>query len=67
MNDYFSCIGEKLAQTLKPCGQFDFQKYCKYTCKSMFCAPVTSDEITKIISNLPNNKAPRIDNISANC
>ena len=31
----------------------------------MFCAPVTSDEITKIICNLPNNKAPGMDNISA--
>ena len=50
--------------------QFDFQKYCQKYCQytsknSVFCAPVTADEITKIICNLPSNKAPGMDNICA--
>jgi len=55
-----------LVQSLQPCGQFDFEKYCSHTCKnSMFCSPVSAEEIIKIICTFPNNKAPGRDNIKS--
>jgi len=63
----FSSIGRNLAQYLKPCSEFDFNKYCTYWCKNnMYCFPVyTTDEILKIIHIFPNNKAPGPDNINS--
>jgi len=55
-----------VVQSLQPCGQFDFEKCCLYTSKnSMFCSPISPEEIIKIICKFPNNKAPGIDNIKS--
>ena len=66
INDYFCSIGENLADSLKPCGQLDFKRYCLDSVKdSMYCNPVTPDEIVKIINSFPNNKSPGTDNINS--
>ena len=66
LNTYFCSIGPTLVQSLHPCAQSDFMKYCPLPCKdSMFCDPVTPDEILRIIYSFPNNKAPGSDNISS--
>ena len=42
------------------------KKYCSHTCKnSMFCSPVSAEEIMKIICKFSNNKAPGRDNIKS--
>jgi len=65
LNTYFCSIGPTLVHSLKPCEQSDFKNYCPPTNKhSMFCDPITSDEIVRIIHNFSNNKAPGNDNIS---
>ena len=65
LNTYFCSIGPTLVQSLNPCGQSDFKYYCPSSCKdSMFCNPITPDEILRIIHGFPNNKAPGSDNIS---
>jgi len=65
LNNYFCSVGPELVQSLNPCGQSDFKKYCPFPCKnSMFCSPVTSDETSRIIHKFPNNKAPGTDKIS---
>jgi len=64
LNEYYCTIGANLVQSLQPCGQFDFEKFCSYTCKnSIFCSPVSAEEIIKIICKFPNNKAPGRNNI----
>ena len=66
LNSYFCSVGPSLAQSIKPAGHFDFKRYCPNSCKnSMFCCPVTSDEIIRIILKFPNNKAPGNDNINS--
>ena len=66
LNSYFCSIGTTLVQSLSQCGQTDFKKFCPPPNKdSMFCSPVTPDEIVKIIHNFPNNKAPGSDHISS--
>ena len=65
LNNYFCTVGPELVQSLNPCGHSDFKKYCPFPCKnSMFCSPVTPDEISRIIHKFPNNKAPGRDQIS---
>ena len=65
LNTYFCSIGPTLLHSLKPCGQSDFKNYCPPSNKdSMFCDPITHDEIVRIIHSFPNNKAPGSDNIS---
>ena len=65
LNNYFCSVGLELVQSLNPCGQSDFKKYCPFPCKnSMFCSSVTPDEISRIIHKFPNNKAPGRDQIS---
>ena len=66
LNEYFCSTGANFVQSLQPCGQFDFEKYCSYSCKnSMFCSPVSAEEIIKIVCKYPNNKAPGRDNIKS--
>ena len=66
LNNYFCSIGTNLVQLLNPGGNIDFMKYTPYSNKnSMFCSPVTPDEIVKIIQRLPNNKAPGMDGINS--
>jgi len=65
LNSYFCSIGPTLVHSLKSCGQSDFKNYCPLSNKdSMFCDPITPDEIVRIIHNFPNNKAPGSDNIN---
>ena len=67
LNKYFCSVGETLSQSLKPCGQFDFKKYNPQPCRhSMFCSPVTPEEVLKIIQNFPSNKSPGPDNMKSN-
>ena len=66
LNEYFCSIGANLVQSLQPCGQFDYEKYCSYTCKnSMFCSSVSAEQIIKTICKFPNNKAPGRDNVKS--
>ena len=66
LNDYFCSVGPTLVQSLKPSGQDEFEKYCPDRCKnSMFCCPITPDEIVRIIQNLPANKAPGKDGVNS--
>jgi len=58
-NIYFCTIGVNLQHTLKQCNADDFKAYLPNSVKdSMYCAPVTKDEILKIITKLKNNKSP---------
>ena len=66
LNNYFCSVGPTLVQSLKSSRLSDFKRYCPSSCKnSMFCSPVTADEIARIIQNFPNNKAPGKDNINS--
>ena len=66
-NTYFSSIGESLIKKSKNiCTNKDFS-YKEYSPKSvvnsMFCEPVTLDELTTVVTKLANNKAAGPDNI----
>ena len=66
LNNYFCNVGPTLVQSFDLSQEFEFKRYCPNPCKnSMYCSPVTSDEITRIIYNFPNNKVPGIDNINS--
>ena len=66
LNNYFCNVGPTLVQSFDLSQVFEFKRYCPNPCKnSMYCSPVTADEITRIIYNFPNNKAPGIDNINS--
>ena len=66
LNNYFCSIGPTLVQSLSPSGQNDFKRYCPSPrINSMFCCPVTSDEIIRIIHKFPNNKAHGKDSINS--
>jgi len=66
INSYFCYVGPSLVQSLKSVGICDFKKYCPNPCKnSIFCCPVTTDEIIRIMHKFPNNKAPGNDNINS--
>ena len=66
LNEYFCSVGAILVQSLNLTGYQDFKKYCPPSCKnSMFCTPVLTEEIIKIIQKFPTNKAPGKDNINA--
>ena len=55
----YGTIGVNLQHTLKQCNADDFKAYLPNSVKdSMYCAPVTKDEILKIITKLKNNKSP---------
>jgi len=63
LNSYFCTVGEKLAAKISSNRQ-DFINYCDTPLpNSMFCAPVTPDEIKSIVSKFRNNKSPGSDNI----
>ena len=58
LNNYFFSVGPTLVQSLTLSGHDEFKTYCRnYYKNSMFCSPVTPDEIVRII-HLPNNKSP---------
>ena len=66
MNNYFCSVGAKLAQSLSSSSNNEFMKYLPSPNKnSMFCSPVTPDEITRILYKFPNNKAPGGDGINS--
>jgi len=55
-----------LVQSFDLSQQSEFKRYCPSPCKnSMFCYPVTNDEILRIICKLPNNEVPGKDNINS--
>ena len=59
-------MGAKLAQSLSSSSNNDFMKYLPFRNKnSMFCSPVTPDEIIRILYKFPNNKAPWGDGINS--
>jgi len=63
LNNYFCSVGEKLAANIKT-NKNDFVKYCnKQSNNSMFCDPITPDEIASVVSTFSNNKSPGPDNI----
>ena len=66
LNNYFCSVGTNLVQSLNSSGNIDFIKYIPSPNKnSMFCSPVTPNEIARIIQRLPNNKAPGGDGINS--
>jgi len=66
LNNYFCSVGVKLAQSLSSGSNNEFIKYLPSPNKnSMFCSPVTPDEITKILYKFPNNTAPGGDGINS--
>jgi len=66
LNNYFCSVGTNLVQSLNSSGNIDFMKYIPSPNKnSMFCSPVTPNEIARIIQRLPNNKAPGGDGINS--
>jgi len=53
LNGNFCTIGVNLQHTLKQCNADDFKAYLSNSVKdSMYCAPITKDEILKILQNL---------------
>ena len=65
LNNYFCSVGTNLVQSLNSSGNIDFMKYIPSQNKnSIFCSPVTPNEIARIIQRLPNNKAPGGDGIN---
>ena len=51
-------MGKNLVQILNSGGNINFMKYIPYPNRNiMFCSPVMSDEIVKIIQRLSNNIA----------
>jgi len=66
LNNYFCSVGAKLAQSLSSGSNNDFIKYLPFSnINSMFCSPVTPDEIIRILYKLPNNAAPGGDRINS--
>ena len=61
-NKYFCSVGENLQAKFNP---YDNNTtYLSSPVKnSMFCTPVTNDEIFKVIYKFKNNKSPGPDNI----
>jgi len=50
LNSYFCSVGAKLAQSLSSGSNNDFMKYFPFLNKnSMFCSPVTPDEMISIL------------------
>ena len=64
-NDYFSSIGPNLASQSDNIN-FDFETYVK-TAESEFTAfqPVTINQVYKLLTGLPSNKATGVDKISS--
>ena len=65
-NNYFCTVGEKLSSNLAhlTTNYDNFYNYLPMAPKqSMFCTPITTFEIEKIISSLKSNKSPGPDNI----
>ena len=66
-NRYVSSVGETLIKNShNSCipGDTSYQKYCEYSIpNSMFCNPVTEEELAGVIAKLNNNKAAGPDNI----
>jgi len=66
LNNHFCSVHVKLAKSLSSGSNNDFIKYLPFPNKySMFCSPVTPDEIIRILYKLPNNKAPGGDGINS--
>ena len=67
-NKYFNTVGQQLVDELNNrnpgSNKIDFIKYCEPSMKnSMFCEPVSREELFKLINNLKNSKSPGFDNI----
>jgi len=66
-NSYFCTIGVNLQHTLKQCNADDFMAYLSNSVKdSMYCAPITKDEILKTVTKLKNIKSPVPDCLTPN-
>ena len=63
INEYF--CRPNLQKEFKPDQSTDFNGYmCSPVKNSMFCTPVSKDEIIKIIANFKNTKSPGPDNVT---
>lgn len=68
-NKYFSSVGQELVANMVHTSSSitatpDFINYCGKPLKnSMYCDPVTNDELLKLINMLKNGKSPGPDNI----
>ena len=63
-NDYFSKIGNKLAEDIS-CDADPMQFLCPSNTKSIFLSPVTEEEISKEIFSLKDGKSPGLDEITS--
>jgi len=65
LNEYFCNIGPTLAKNIH-CSTNDFMQYCFTTVKeSMYCNPVSAEEIINVVSRFQDNKSPGFDNIGS--
>jgi len=65
LNDYFCNIGFTLAKNVY-CSANDFMQYCSSLVKgSMYCKPVSAEEIITIVSRFQDNKSPGFDNVGS--
>jgi len=56
LNNYFCLVGEKLAANITT-NKNDFVKYCnKQSNNSMFCDPITPNEIASVVYTFKNTK-----------
>jgi len=68
-NKYFTSVGRDLVAKLtnnnpSSSPNHEFTAYCEGPMiNSMYCEPVTSDELLKLINALKNGKSPGFDNI----
>lgn len=63
LNNYFCSVGENLAASIET-GKTDFIRYCKPPItNSMYCEPITKNEIETITATFQDNKSPGPDNI----
>jgi len=61
-NEYFCNVGVNLQKEFKPDQSTDFNGYvCSPVKNSVFCTPVSKDEILKIIANFSNTRSPGPD------
>ena len=63
-NSYFTEIGPNLASKINP-PRVSFRDFVKLSHTNFVLKPITVDEVSKLVANLPTNKAEGLDGIPA--